>query len=488
MSNRSRTGVATVGTMFRAALFAGLRDVVIHHIRRGDNVNGVAADGHSPLMLAASRGHLEICRLLIDAGANPAARDSCGHDALVIAMENGHADVAQFLRQQIADLFGGRLSVRTLGATSSEHASVSPSATDISAWEEEASPETSFPGHESLEAAKALQKQISLHAPIDDDHDWSDIPVELPQVAGKRPTSGKNRASHNTAEPYSGPAFERVLAAANEFVTHHGVPATLLDLMSHPGTRGLSYKVVKAAFIHWQSVAGIQVQMSTADGNAAIRNSSSKPNRRRPPADTAHDKVWSVANELTRHYGRLPTIQEVMIHPAVRHIFYKTVHAKYSLWKAAFDKTGDSRISVSDTSESSRLIGHDADEQSARIATADLRKRKELPYFFDDRFREHVQDQDAKSSRSLRNSISHEPGSSCNHHATRPLLTSWAARIWATADELTARSGKPVSLADLAAHSALRGLSMKTISSAYVRWRQFSDSNGSTSECADNSS
>jgi hypothetical protein len=64
-------------------------------------LNGVASPGGvTPLMWAADGGHVEAARVLLDAGADAAARDDGGDTALDYATGCGHAAVADMLREQ----------------------------------------------------------------------------------------------------------------------------------------------------------------------------------------------------------------------------------------------------------------------------------------------------------------------------------------------------------------------------------------------------
>jgi hypothetical protein len=63
---------------FKLAVVSGSEQLVRMHIARGRNVNVRDESGTSLLGLAASKGLLEVSRILLEAGANPAVRDHKG--------------------------------------------------------------------------------------------------------------------------------------------------------------------------------------------------------------------------------------------------------------------------------------------------------------------------------------------------------------------------------------------------------------------------
>ncbi len=72
--------------------------------------NGVDQNEHpgmpreaSPLMRAASKGHLDIARLLLEKGANINFSDGDSFTALTLACENKHWDVVKLLAEHGAD-------------------------------------------------------------------------------------------------------------------------------------------------------------------------------------------------------------------------------------------------------------------------------------------------------------------------------------------------------------------------------------------------
>lgn len=88
-----------LGTLFRLTLASGVAAAVALHLRRGAPVNAVDAKGRSPLMLSAMRGHIEVCRVLLEAGADHTIRDPEGNDAAMLASAGGHPGVADLISQ-----------------------------------------------------------------------------------------------------------------------------------------------------------------------------------------------------------------------------------------------------------------------------------------------------------------------------------------------------------------------------------------------------
>jgi len=164
------------------AVLNGIEEVVCLCIRRGYNLNRLDGRGRSFLMLAASGGHLGVCRLLIEAGAALYVRDHNGEDAHAIAVRNGHEEVAALLHKYLAPL----PEIVQEIANPSEPEFMAIDGFELSGWKaDEDSPPP--PANEScLAAASVVQQRISNHVPIDTDEDWSDIEIELPEVIRKR--------------------------------------------------------------------------------------------------------------------------------------------------------------------------------------------------------------------------------------------------------------------------------------------------------------
>jgi len=55
-------------------------------------------EGLTPLMRAAWNGHIEVMRLLIDAGSQLSGTDDKGNSALDYAEQGGHREIARILK------------------------------------------------------------------------------------------------------------------------------------------------------------------------------------------------------------------------------------------------------------------------------------------------------------------------------------------------------------------------------------------------------
>ena len=67
-------------------------------------MKGGREDGSTCLMIAACNGHLDICRILIDKGAEVTAKDSRGWTPLHYAAVYGHIEIVRLLCDRGADV------------------------------------------------------------------------------------------------------------------------------------------------------------------------------------------------------------------------------------------------------------------------------------------------------------------------------------------------------------------------------------------------
>ena len=90
---------APLNTLFRLTLASGVPAAVSLHLRRGAPLNGRDAKGRTPLILAAARGHADVCQLLLEAGADIDLKDGDGRTALAAAQGLGHASIVALIQE-----------------------------------------------------------------------------------------------------------------------------------------------------------------------------------------------------------------------------------------------------------------------------------------------------------------------------------------------------------------------------------------------------
>lgn len=170
------------------AIRHGVTSAVQLHITKGVDVNSTDDRGMSPLMYAADAGQAEICRVLLEAGANPLQCNDEGRDAHFFALKSGSSEVGNVLRR-----FPGNHSDE-LQQEDSQYAAVDfhlqdavrllsvDAELDITGWHEELESPPPADDLMVVPAAVEVQRRISLHIALDNDEDWSDVEIDLPDI------------------------------------------------------------------------------------------------------------------------------------------------------------------------------------------------------------------------------------------------------------------------------------------------------------------
>ncbi|WP_157205652.1 sigma-70 family RNA polymerase sigma factor [Methylomonas koyamae] len=172
--------------LLKMAVLSGVQAAVSLHIRRGIEVNAIDEKGRSPLILAASKGHTETCRILLEAGADPRILDNEGNDALSIALDKRLDNLAELLKERLSELGHGlSTGASDLDPASSENENSDPlnaadETFDLSGWESEEESPVPPQDDECLAKVSTTHQAISAHIPIDNDEDWSDVDIDLP--------------------------------------------------------------------------------------------------------------------------------------------------------------------------------------------------------------------------------------------------------------------------------------------------------------------
>lgn len=177
--------------LLKMACLNGADSAVLAQVKRCGEIDVTDDNGRTALMLAASRGHISTCRMLLEAGADPMLADVAGNDAVALTPVSLRGEMQELIEQYIRppvteepsdDNHIHRFQSAPLSLDETDTIKAPDYSLDISAWEVEEEGSVP-PGDTTVTAAATEQhRQISAHQPLDCDEDWSDIEIELPEV------------------------------------------------------------------------------------------------------------------------------------------------------------------------------------------------------------------------------------------------------------------------------------------------------------------
>lgn len=210
-----------IPALVRMAALAGVEQTIRHFLSRGGAPDSTDDEGRSLLQLAASRGHVGICRLLLDAGASPGMFNGSGGDLPAGTIRSGPAGVDRLIEgclestplQADPSCFDSILEESippptappgmppgsTETGTKSQQGDDQPCAENDgslvlflledgevlsgSSWvAEEERPLPGLRDESCQSSAEHVHRRITRHRAIDRDEDWSDIEIVLPVV------------------------------------------------------------------------------------------------------------------------------------------------------------------------------------------------------------------------------------------------------------------------------------------------------------------
>jgi RNA polymerase primary sigma factor len=169
--------------LFRIAVLHNSLPAVKLHLEKGSNLNIQDQSGRTLLMLAASKGFYDICKMLIDSGADPYIKDNEGNNASEIAIKNGYTAISTYIERNISTISSTYSDIQL--QISFELSDQNSLDDNLSIWEEDIDLPPPPQDNDCLRIVSEVQKSISYHIPIDNDDDWTDVDFELPEFHKK---------------------------------------------------------------------------------------------------------------------------------------------------------------------------------------------------------------------------------------------------------------------------------------------------------------
>ena len=169
--------------LLRFASLSGNNAVVLLRINKGDDINAFYEKGRTALILAASKGHIEICKILIAAGADFEIKDSESNDILKVAPADKRSELAYLIEQKRSEyklISEQPPDLKNQIILTEDTRYVPLEEYDISTWKEVVDSPIPLQDKDLLSLASATQKNISKHTVIDTSEDWSDVEIDLP--------------------------------------------------------------------------------------------------------------------------------------------------------------------------------------------------------------------------------------------------------------------------------------------------------------------
>lgn len=142
------------------------------YLSKGGNINARDLQGWTPLMHAASKGHLEICLLLLQHGADPSVQNRLGYSALDIAQEKEYLGTIEVIE-----------SFFIKATTSPEKLHSEREGNLFNDWLPEEEILAPIDNLEIRNKILEIEDNITSHVIVNRDEDWSYLEIDLPNAS-----------------------------------------------------------------------------------------------------------------------------------------------------------------------------------------------------------------------------------------------------------------------------------------------------------------
>lgn len=175
-------------TLLRMAVLNGAVAAVRFHLRTVQYLDDLDRNGMTLLMHASKAGYADICELLLEAGADPLVINERSQTALTIAESSGSGASRQVIESAIRART--QVSQELQGIQQHQRADDSIATVILEEDEDEVllvdwTPEqpTTKPSEDPRvrEQIRTMQLELSSFVPIDNDEEWLEVEVELPE-------------------------------------------------------------------------------------------------------------------------------------------------------------------------------------------------------------------------------------------------------------------------------------------------------------------
>ncbi len=164
----------SINRLFSLAVITGNLAAVNHFIELGEDVNSIDSDNKSLLMHAILAKHIEICKILLKAGADPFYADNNGTTVLHLAELSGNV--------YLSTLITSYIKIKTKSFNNVQNVLFDFGEESESGWEIEEKHSIPESDLNLLEKIKSDHYDLSSFIAVDSDETLDDLDIEFPEI------------------------------------------------------------------------------------------------------------------------------------------------------------------------------------------------------------------------------------------------------------------------------------------------------------------